>query len=167
MKVIEKLILRPALAPIQQRRLFGLLTLLAWTGYLYLWAPLATLALWLAGLRSSYLQLYLQRNEVNVALLLQLVAIALVCAALLLGWAEYNRLRFQGKDRRGRQPDASLEVLADTLGMAVEHAERLRQARSVVIRMDAEARPLEVTAHQPPPLPALLQAARPALAVEQ
>lgn len=148
MNVFEKLISRPRLQPQVQRTLFSAITLLAWTIYLYFWAPLATLLLWLAGFRTSYLQLYLQRNAVNIELLLQLLGIAAFCALVLIGWAEYNRIRFQGFDRRARPADATLEEMALALRASLADAQHLQSARVATIMMADDATPIAVRCAQ-------------------
>jgi len=131
-----------------QRTLFSVITLLAWTIYLYFWAPLATLLLWLAGFRASYLQIYLQRNEVNIELLLELLGIAVFCAVFLIGWAEYNRIRFHGLDRRARQADATLEEMATSLRASLVDAQQLQSARVATIIMADDATPTAVRCAQ-------------------
>ncbi len=135
MKAGEKLIYRPTSQARLHRTLFGLFTLLAWTIYLYLWAPLATLGLWLAGMRTAYLQVYLQQHAVNVGLLLQLATIAACCAAVLIGWAEYNRIRFQGIDRRAPQPNATIEQIAERLHADADQVRTLQTARIATVRL--------------------------------
>jgi len=152
MKAGEKLIHRPHSQPRLQRTLFGLFTFVAWSLYLYLWVPLATLGLWLAGLRTTYVQLYLQQNEVSLDLLFNLVLIAAGCAGLLIGWAEYNRLRFQGVDRRASQGDATLPEIADVLGMSIEDARAMQDARVSTVRLGPTVRRLTM------PLPAVTAA---------
>lgn len=149
MKVGEKLIHKPSLQPGLQHTFFSLATLMAWSAYLYLWAPLVTLALWWAGARSTYIQLYLQHNQVNLPLLLQLLVLASVCATLLIGWAEYNRIRFQGVDRRGRQPDTSLADIALAMGMPIEQASALQDARIATVRVDGDIALMDVTPTPP------------------
>lgn len=155
MKAGEKLIYRPSRQPRLQRTVFGIFTLVAWSLYLYLWAPLATFGLWLVGLRTSYLQLYLQQHQVNTALLFNLALIALFCAAVLIGWAEYNRIRFQGIDRRARQPDATIEEMAVALRASVEDVRTLQAARIATVRLGDAASLIErVPSELPLPLPA-------------
>ncbi|HBK46700.1 MAG TPA: poly-beta-1,6-N-acetyl-D-glucosamine biosynthesis protein PgaD, partial [Xanthomonadaceae bacterium] len=81
----------------------GALTAGAWMLYFYLWVPLLTLLAWALGLQTAYIRLYLEQNAIDPFLLLSLPVIALVCAAALIGWAEYNRARFANADERRRR----------------------------------------------------------------
>lgn len=145
MKVEDKLINSPSLRLGSfQRSLFGVMTFLAWSVYIYLWIPLLTLLLWLLGFRTTYLQIYLQQQVVNLWLIGVLALFALGCALLLLGWAEYNRRRFAGLDRRGRQADVDLPEMAAGLGARTEDVIALQSASIATIRMSASAQPLGV-----------------------
>lgn len=144
MKVEDKLIHRPEAVQPKARTLFGVITLVAWLGYLYLWLPLVTLLLWLAGSYTAFLRLVDEPPAVDTTMLLQLLMIAAGCALLLTGWAEYNRLRFQGKDRRSQAPQVGERDVAAALGASETVAERLRTARSIVIVMDEQAVPRAV-----------------------
>jgi biofilm PGA synthesis protein PgaD len=150
MKAGEKLIFSPTRSqPRLTRTMFGAFTLLAWSLYLYLWAPLATLGLWLAGIRTSFLQLYIQQNDVNVGLLVQLFLIAVCCGTLLIGWAEYNRARFQGHDRRERLADVTIDQVAVALRAMPAHAAILQSARIATIAMNEQAIATGVRASAP------------------
>lgn len=168
MKARDKMISRPSSQPRLKRTLFGAFTLLAWSVYLYLWAPLATLVLWFIGLRTTYLQLYLQQNAVNTTLLLHLAGIAALCAASLIGWAEYNRGRFHGADRRARQPDATLAEIAERLGADADEVATLQDSRISTVRIGdrVELLPLHVGLPLDAPTLAPPAAGRPLRAVE-
>jgi biofilm PGA synthesis protein PgaD len=152
MKASEKLILRTRAQPPLQRSLATLLTLAAWSVYAYLWLPLLTALLWMFGLRTSYVRLYLEQQSADFPLIGHLLGLAVICAVSLIGWAEYNRIRFQGQVRRGPMTDASLADVATPLGVAHEHARLMQEARVISIVMTEQARPIDVRALEGPPL---------------
>lgn len=138
--------------PERQRRvhrdLSRAFTALAWAAYLYLWLPLLTLAAWGLGMHTAYERIYRNKHVVEPFLLLALPLIAIACAAVLLGWAEYNRARFGGPERRRPMPPIGDGEVAHGLGADAATAANLRGNRIVVLSLDAQARP---TAARPRP----------------
>lgn len=146
----ELIIDRPELQPRIQRTVFGTLTLLAWSAYIYLWMPLVTLGAW-------WLSVRIGRGEfstspapfVDVELFILLLKAASLAIAMMIGWAEYNRLRFQGKERRGARPLVSPEQSAQALGVTEGVAQRLRGARHATVVLDAHALARDLREHAP------------------
>ncbi|WP_394004841.1 poly-beta-1,6-N-acetyl-D-glucosamine biosynthesis protein PgaD [Luteimonas sp. WGS1318] len=122
----------------------GTLTAAAWMLYAWLWVPLITALAWYVGARTAYLRLYLNQNEVEPFLLLSFPLIALGCAVLLIGWAEYNRMRFAKTDRRQRRANIIDDEVRIALGAAPELAAKLREGRIVRVAVDDDARPVSV-----------------------
>lgn len=122
----------------------GALTAAAWTLYAWLWVPLITAFAWYIGARTAYMRLYLNQNEVEPFLLLSFPLIALGCAVLLIGWAEYNRVRFAKTDRRQRRENIIDDDVRLALGAAPELAAKLREGRIVRVAVDDDARPVSV-----------------------
>jgi biofilm PGA synthesis protein PgaD len=145
----RQLIHRPQRQHRAQRTFYGVVTLLAWAIYAYLWLPLLTLVLWVAGVRLSYIELYLREQRLDAALLVTLPLLLLACATLLVGWAEYNRLRFRGRERRLAQVDIDHADVATALSATPALGASLLQARSAVLAMDAEGRPLAIRVDRP------------------
>ena len=123
----------------------GALTAFAWSLYAWLWVPLITVIAWVVGVRTAYVRLYLEDSEIDPFLLLALPVIALVCAALLIGWAEYNRVRFSGVERRSRRDDIDDAQVRQALGANAAVAAKLRDGRIVRIALDDDARPVAAT----------------------
>lgn len=124
----------------------GALTAAAWTLYAWLWVPLITAVAWFVGVRTAYVRLYLNDNELDPFLLLALPVIALVCGAMLIGWAEYNRARFSDADRRQRRDAVDDERIRLALGATAVLAAKLRTGRIVRVALDEDARPVAATA---------------------
>lgn len=123
----------------------GALTAAAWSVYAWLWVPLITAIAWIIGMRTAYVRLYLNDNEIDTFLLLALPVIALLCAALLIGWAEYNRVRFSGVERRQRRDDVDDDTVRIALGASAALASKLRDGRIVRLALDDDARPVAAT----------------------
>lgn len=124
-----------------RRTAYGTLTAAAWVLYFYLWLPLVTLVAWVLGARTGYDRMYLEQNAIDPFLLLALPVIALICGAVLLAWAEYNRARFAGKERRHAAANTGIADVATQLGADPATADTIRGARVVTITLDDQARP--------------------------
>jgi biofilm PGA synthesis protein PgaD len=121
-----------------------LATAVLWAFYAYLWVPLLTLVAWLLGIHTVYQRLYLEQNAVDPFVLASLPVIALVCAVLLIGWAEYNRVRFADADERRRRGDVTETAVDDKLGAEHELGEVLRRHRVISVTLDEHAAPVAV-----------------------
>jgi len=149
-KMPELIIDRPELQPRGQRVVYRTLTLIAWSLYLYLWLPLATLALWWLGLTLGIRALGpASQPLVDVDLFVLLLKAALLAILLMVGWAEYNRRRFQGNERRGPRPIVSPDESAGALGAGADLARRLRGARLATLVLDEHARASDVQVQRP------------------
>ncbi|GAB6196401.1 poly-beta-1,6-N-acetyl-D-glucosamine biosynthesis protein PgaD [Lysobacter xanthus] len=126
------------------RTFWGLVTFAFWIAYAYLWLPGLTLVLWWFGLRDMYGELYERSEQLDPFVVFILPVMAVLSSCGLLGWAEYNRLRFTGNDRRGAFSNVALHEIAETLGAAPGVPEALRRHRVVVLRMDDDAHPVGV-----------------------
>lgn len=134
----------PARRP-RKRFASGALTAAAWAVYAWLWVPLITAVAWFIGVRTAYLRLYLNDNDIDAFLLLALPVIALVCSVLLLGWAEYNRVRFSKADRRKRRVPIDDDEVRVALGASAALAKKLREGRIVQLALDDNANPVAAT----------------------
>lgn len=127
------------------RTLYGVATLLAWVFYVYLWMPLTTLALWYFGVRFAYLEVYMLSEPLHPpAMLRQLPLIALCVAIVLISWAEYNRYRFQGKERRLPREDTEHAEIAESLHASASLGSTLLASKTAVLEMDPQGRPLSI-----------------------
>lgn len=128
--------------PPGRRLAAGAMTAAAWAVYAWLWAPVVTALACLAGIRTAWLRLYLDENGADLFLLLSLPLIALGCAVVLIGWAEYNRIRFAREDRRRRRAAIDEAAVRRALRASDVLAHRLRQGRIVQVALDDDAFPL-------------------------
>lgn len=126
------------------RTLHGALTLAAWVLYAFLWLPLITLVAWLLGVRTTFIELHVRNHPFDPTLAITLPLLALACATLLIGWAEWNRWRFADRERRAAHDDVALPEVAAALHADPALGHRLAGAKSAMLVMDAEGRPLDV-----------------------
>lgn len=145
-----RLIQNPRNVPRTSRTLWGAVTLLCWAAYFFLWLPLVTLLLWLLGVRQSYIELYLRKNEIDPFLLTFLPILALIAGLSLILWAEYNRARFSGDDRREPMDSVSHNKIAIELGATTEVTRRIRDEKCCVLHMDDHANPITLTSRLKP-----------------
>lgn len=141
----SRLIQKPRQQPRLQRTAWGFVTIAFWAFYFYLWAPLVTLVSWLLGGRLAWLQLYEYKQTVDPFVVIALPVMLVCCAVLLIAWAEYNRLRFTGKERRSPHEDVPHAEIARDLGASPALAAQLAEGKSVTLHMDDHARPVGIT----------------------
>ncbi|MCU1056120.1 poly-beta-1,6-N-acetyl-D-glucosamine biosynthesis protein PgaD [Stenotrophomonas maltophilia] len=140
----SRMIRKPHRQPRFQRTAWGFVTLAFWGFYFYLWAPLVTLFSWLVGGRLAWQQLYERQSQFDPYVLVALPLMLLGASVLLIGWAEYNRARFRGHERRLPRPLASLNEVAADLGASTGLAERLMGCKAATLHMDDHARPVGI-----------------------
>lgn len=136
--------------PMATRTLHGVLTLLAWALYAYLWLPLLTVVAWVLGIRTAYIELYVRDNRLDQTIFIVIAVLAIVATALLVGWAEYNRRRFGSAHRRAAPRDVEADDVAKSLFAPEGLLPRLSGAKSMRLTMDEDARLVGV--HQSTPL---------------
>jgi biofilm PGA synthesis protein PgaD len=132
---------RPTLQERRSRLLFRAVTVAAWGVYLYLWLPLATLLLWWSASRLGVHELAHTPEHIDFDLFRVVAEAFAVAVLLMIGWAEYNRLRFQGIERRKPHPPMDPLETADAMHASRGLALELQNARRVVIQLDADAVP--------------------------
>lgn len=141
----------------RQRTLSHLLTSAAWAAYFWLIAPLLTTLAWALGLRYAWLELTapLLTGEGMPGLLLPVLGGGGVGVLLL--WAEFNRWRFTGVERRRPTPPVTDDVVATSLGAPLSLPHELRASFQtlpvVVLQMNEQAEPEGFIATLEPPKP--------------
>ena len=143
----SRLIRKSRNQPRLQRTAWGFVTLAFWGFYFYLWAPLVTAISWLLGGHLAFLQLYEYKQSIDPFLVIALPIILVCTAVLLIAWAEYNRFRFAGKERRNPRQDVTREEMARDLGATPALAAELLTGKAVTLHMDDHARPVGLS-HQ-------------------
>ena len=126
------------------RGVSGTVTLGAWTLYAYLWLPAITLLAWAAGLRTAWVQSVLESASVDVDALRLMAALVVLLGCALVLWAEQQRTRFSGADRRHRADDVTPGAVAASLGVTTDVLHGLQVARIATVHLDAAGRPVRV-----------------------
>lgn len=147
----SSLIRKPRQQPRLHRTLWGAVNVAFWALLMVLCVPLLTLLSWLLGIRLAWRQLYEYQDQVDPFLLMVMPLILLCCALGLIGWAEYNRLRFSGEERRNAIAPIGIQQIAHELGASDALAAGLAGSKSVVLHMDEQARPVGFTRQQAMP----------------
>lgn len=136
-------------APGRVRTVQGVVTLLAWIVYAWLWLPVITVIAWMLGVRTSYVELFVRNYEFDRDTFGILFTLAVVATVVLIGWAEYNRHKFSGRDRRAPAQNVAMDDIATTLGAPPELARQLAHAKSITLAMGDDARPMGAHRHTP------------------
>ena len=150
MKVDLRLIQKPEKQSKLSRTIWGVVTGIFWLGYVYLWLPLLTLILWTLGVRTAVFELYMREHAVEPFLLIALPLIAVIATLVMGAWAEYNRHRFGGADRRQRADDVSIDIVARGLGANEAVTASMATAKIIVLHMDDNACPVSAMIRQLP-----------------
>ena len=131
------------------RTIQGLVTLLAWVAYAWLWLPVITVIAWMLGVRTSFVELQIRTYEFDRDTFGILFTLAVVATVVLIGWAEYNRHKFGGRDRRAAAQNVAPEQIAQSLNASPEVSGHLSRAKSITLAMGDDARPTGVHRHVP------------------
>jgi biofilm PGA synthesis protein PgaD len=116
-KLKSPLIERPDLQSVQQRTLYGLLTLIFWGMWFYLWLPLIALLAWMLGMQQAFKYMVVLDGYKDVIRLIGMYGlIILLLGGGLVLWAVYNIVRFRGVERRTE----ALPVTAKEIGQHFE-----------------------------------------------
>lgn len=142
MRARDAVISRPDSVPRVRRGLFAALTAVAWSAFAWLLTPVVTLLLWAAGAVTFYDEAVSRIGDVQASVLLAVSGSAVLLAAVLLVWAEVQRYRFGGPERRRRPDDVDAAEVAAALGATDEVTAALRSARVVVVHVDEAGRPV-------------------------
>ncbi len=120
----------------------GLVAFGFWLLWFYLWVPLVTLAVWVAGVYAI--------GDHSSALFRRLVSLlgafpttpVLLLVGSLIGWAAYNIVRFRGLNRRGLSPGLTLEHQARHFDFAPDDLRRWHQSQLLVVENRAKGQEL-------------------------
>lgn len=145
MRARDAVIDRPHRVPLVRRGLFATITLLAWSVFGWLLLPVLTLALWALGLAVAWEEAVARWHDIDPALLATLALASAAMAGVLVAWAEVQRRRFSGPERRRRLPDVEPVEVAGSFGASAEVAEALRSGRVLRLEIAADGRPTDVT----------------------
>lgn len=124
------------------------LTFLFWVVFGLLFRPILTLLTWL--LEGHFFSEAMVEHHGYLLLLDKLwfyLLVIIAISALLIGWASYNLLRFRNNECRNRQPDpVGVAEQAALYKLDPSEVSAMQQQRRIVLVIDAQGRPLQVSA---------------------
>jgi len=138
----ELIIEDPKLQSTGQKVLYGMLTLVFWMIWIYLWLPLITVAAWAFGVHRFVDFLLIEEGirALNRVIEFYVVVVAVMGGSLLI-WANYNRLRFTGRERRKAVAvQRSSALLASALGRRESAALVWQHHKSLWVTHHADGR---------------------------
>ena len=136
MKAEAIMIQRPERQSSMQKAMFGIVTIIAWLFWAFLWLPLITLGAWAFGVRSAWLQLYVLEPSHKEGDLSVVLIAAIICAMVFSAWAGYNRARFAGKQKRRGNSPVGVEATAREIGASTEDAVIIQAHRRAVVSVN-------------------------------
>lgn len=145
-----EILYRPELQSLGQRTLYSVLTLVAWTVWLYLFVPLLSLLAWWFGIDLFSRYLLEPAEHSHLLTLLQYVGFVVLSAVVVVTWSLYNLRRYGGLDRRKPIPPVSDAELRERHHVDADTLAALRRERRVVLHLDPAIR-VETPAGITPP----------------
>ncbi len=104
---------RADLQTLQHRTVSGVLTLVFWAIWIYLWLPLLALLAWMLGIQQAYKYMIVLNGYQEVLRLLGIYTLViLLMGGGLAVWATYNILRYGDLERRSGKPAPTVEEIA-------------------------------------------------------
>lgn len=131
------IIAHPHLQTPAQRTLSSLLTLAAWTIWIYLFLPIISIAAWYLGI-AWFNRFLLDPHNQNYFWSLAIYgAVILGAGAVILTWSSYNHWRFTGRDRRKPASPVSDAMICKRFGIRPQDLEKVHAARIMTLHLDA------------------------------
>ncbi|WP_285401502.1 poly-beta-1,6-N-acetyl-D-glucosamine biosynthesis protein PgaD [Luteibacter sp. ME-Dv--P-043b] len=151
MKAEAILIQHPERQSRTRRTLFGVITIVAWLAWAFLWLPLFTFVAWVFGVRSVWLQFYVEHRIGDGGDIDAIFLVALLSALTITAWSTYNRARFTGRQKRRGNMPFGVEQTATRIGASAADAVRLQAHRRGVIDVADDGRMTLRDASNAPP----------------
>lgn len=149
MRAQGPLIIHPERQSNVQRFTFSALTAAIWAAWIYLWLPLVTTALWVIGLRFSYMQLFMHGRGFDGR---SIVIAAFTCGCVACYWSIYNYLRYGKRGRRKGAPDVTRQAIGEYFGVTNETVLlALSSQRRIELQFDSNGQILSVSGVAPGP----------------
>lgn len=131
------IIKRPDLQSLQQRTLYGAITVAFWAVWIYLWVPLLALLAWLLGFQQAHKYMVTFDGYGALGHVLEVYALVIVMlGGSLIIWATYNILRFRGIEKRIARPGVSQADIGHDLDQEELQVSRWQNDRVLVVRYD-------------------------------
>lgn len=135
---------RPDLQSTTRRTLYSVVTVLAWSVWLYLWLPFISLLAWLAGIQLMVVEVFQPVGGQDWRELLRLLAFVVVATLAVIVWSQYNLRRYGHHNRRQRIPDVDANTLAKYYEISPELLEKLRNKRLITLDYSNDHHPVVI-----------------------
>jgi biofilm PGA synthesis protein PgaD len=139
----------PELKTALRRRTEWTVTFVAWALWVYFLIPIATLALWILGIRLVVLEQFMLDHMAGLATVMGSYLVgALAIGAIFWLWSRYNYWRFAGTDRRRHADPVTDSELLDRVsdsGIALADARNARRVVATPAERDSLTLSLEST----------------------
>jgi biofilm PGA synthesis protein PgaD len=141
---------RPDLQSARQRTLYGLLTLVFWALWFYLWVPLLALLAWALGVQQAFKYMAVVGSYHQMAKVLgDYGLVILLFGGSLLLWAGYNIMRFSGVERRAAPMPVSAGEITRYFGTDQSDLADWYHERCLVVTHDEHGQIARVVATSP------------------
>jgi biofilm PGA synthesis protein PgaD len=125
---------RPDLQSRRSQIGLGILTLVFWAIWIYLWLPLVTALAWYLGMEEFHHQLFeLEGFEGLLSVIGLYFTIFQLIVVVFLGWSVYNQHRFGGKDKRRQVRKTNYRAMCESFGLSRHGLNRLRHAKIATV----------------------------------
>lgn len=139
---------RADLQSVQQRTISGVLTLIFWAAWAYLWLPVLALLAWAVGLQQAYKYMIVLGGYEEVLRLLGIYAlIILLLGGSLAAWATYNILRYGEIEKRYENRILTIDELARYFRQESAVVGKWQQAQRLYVSHDDEGNIAHVDIH--------------------
>ncbi|WP_372591478.1 poly-beta-1,6-N-acetyl-D-glucosamine biosynthesis protein PgaD [Guyparkeria sp.] len=129
-----------------KRRVGQVISLIGWAIWIYLFTPLIALIGWVLGV--ELFQRYILDDPMGTLKAVQVYALVIAAAGIIfMGWAGYNWLRFNNRERRHAPPPIGTRELARHFGITPQEAENIERERIVTVHFNEDAEIIEVAPH--------------------
>jgi biofilm PGA synthesis protein PgaD len=113
---------------------FGIVTLVFWIIWIYLWLPLITAFAWYLGFeRFQYIFIELDGFEGLLDILGVYFTVLQLIVVVFLAWSLYNQHRFGGKDKRRQVRKTNYRAMCESFGLSRHGLNRLRHAKIATV----------------------------------
>ncbi len=117
----------------------GILTLLFWGFWFYLWLPLISVVAWLLGFRILYSHIMALGGLDEFLVQLNIFSIGIFAASGILAlWSFYNLKRYGAYNRRNRIYTTDMHGLAAHLSLSTRELTEIQQAKTLIFSFNEQ-----------------------------
>ena len=130
---------RADLQTLQHRTMSGVLTLVFWAIWFYMWLPMLALIAWSLGIQQAYKYMVVLGGYNEVMRLIGIYSLVIaIMGGTLITWAAYNILRYGGIERRLGNRSTTIEQSARYFRQGPNAVQSWREAQRLYVVHDAD-----------------------------